>query len=98
MAQFDMRPEEVQFHARSLNEEVKRMVELEKQLKAAFNELDQSWVSNEKEYFKSVAYKDFEDLERMLVSLNSFATTANSIANSRIERENAATNAMSSYM
>ena len=98
MAQLDMRPEEVQIHSQNLVEEVKKMADLLRQLETAVNELDQSWNSNEKELYKTIVKKDIEDLKKVLVSVHSFGTTALSIANGRIERENAATNAMNSFM
>lgn len=98
MAQLDMRPEEVQFHSKGLVEDVKYMADLVRQLEEAVRDLDQSWTSNEKEFYKVVVYKDIEQLKKVLVSIHSFGDTANSIANGRIERENAASSAMSSYM
>ena len=98
MAQLDMRPEEVQFHSTNLVEEVKHMADLLRQLETAVQELDQSWTSNEKELYKVAVYKDLEELKKVLVSVHSFGTTAMGIANARVERENAATNAMKSFM
>lgn len=98
MAQLDMTPEEVQFHSKGLVEDVKSMAELLRQLEAAVQDLDQSWTSNEKEVYKAAVYKDIEELKKVLVSVHSFGTTANGIANGRIERENAAASSMSSFM
>ena len=96
MAQLDMRPEEVQFNSKQLNEEVKGMDELLRQLEASVNELDAVWVSNEKEAYKTLVYSDIADLKKILISMNSFATTAMDIANRLIERENSAANVINS--
>ena len=96
MAQLDMRPEEVQFNSKQLNEEVKGMAELLRQLEVSVNELDAVWVSNEKEAYKTLVYSDIADLKKILISMNSFATTAMDIANRRIERENSAANVINS--
>ena len=98
MAQIDMRPEEVQVHSKGLVDNVKYMADLLRQLETAVQELDQSWTSNEKEYYKTVVYSDINELKKVLVSIHSFGVTANDIANGRIERENAAAGAMNSFM
>ena len=98
MAQLDMTPEEVKVHAKGLVEDVKYMADLVRQLETAVQELDQSWVSKEKDFYKTVVYKDIEQLKKVLVSIHSFGATAGDIANRRIERENDATFAMNAHL